>query len=317
MTTTTTTAMSLSSSPDPNSTVLTDSFHAAMRPFTPGQCLFCPNSSPSFSDSVTHMQRSHGLFIPYQDNLIIDLETLFKYVHLVISEYRECIQCGTTRATVQAVQQHMTGKAHCRFDVSQDSEFVEFYDFSEPEDEDEDEEAKMAGIQDETLATTSSSHLKPTLADEDSIRLPSGRIISRQSSPGQTNLSFTQQFRRRTRKPLASQLESFQAEPEETGKESGSDSDTQRDTTSTKALSKREKRDRAAVTYQLSSMSASDRNTLIHLPASEQRSLLATQLRHQEKVQKEEKRRRTKVDRKGNKNLYAYWHTETPVYTCG
>ncbi|KAK8065131.1 hypothetical protein PG997_011878 [Apiospora hydei] len=297
--------MSLSSSPEPNSTVLTDSFHAAMRPFTPGQCLFCPNSSPSFSDSTTHMQRSHGLFIPYQESLIVDLETLFKYLHLVISEDRECIQCGTTRATVQAVQQHMTGKGHCRFDVSQDSEFAEFYDFSEPEDEDEDEDAEEEGNQEETPATAISSHLKPTFADEDSIRLPSGRIISRQSSPGQTNPSFTQQFRRRTRKPLASQLEYSQAEPEEAGKGSGSDSDTQRNTTNTKALSKRENRERAAVTYQLASMSASDRNTLIHLPA------------HQEKVQKEEKRRRTKVDRKGNKNLYAYWHTETPVYTCG
>ncbi|KAK8034112.1 C2H2 zinc finger transcription factor [Apiospora rasikravindrae] len=308
--------MSLSSSPEPNSTVPTDSLHAAMQPFTPGQCLFCPTSSPSFSGSVAHMQTSHGLFVPYQGSLIVDLETLFKYLHLVISEYRECIHCGTTRATVQAVQQHMTGKGHCRLDVSQDSEFAEFYDFSDSEEEEEEEDAEEEH-QEESSATASSSHLKPTLANEDSIRLPSGRIISRQSSPGQTGYSFTQHFRRRTRKPLTSQLEYSRADSEETEKGEGSDSETDHDTSNTKALSKREKRERAAVTYQLASMSASDRNTLIHLPASEQRSLLATQLRHQDKVQKEEKRRRTKVDRKGNKNLYAYWHTETPVYTCG
>ncbi|KAK8113357.1 hypothetical protein PG984_013883 [Apiospora sp. TS-2023a] len=310
--------MSLSSSPETSSTVLTDSLHAAMRPFTPGQCLFCPNSSPSFSDSVTHMQKSHGLFIPYQESLIVDLETLFKYLHLVISEYRECIQCGTTRSTVQAVQQHMTGKGHCRFDVSEDSEFAEFYDFSEPEDGEEgDDEAEEESSPDESkAATSSSSHTKPILADEDSLRLPSGKIISRQSSPGQTGPSFTQQFRRRTRKPLASQLEFSEAKSDSNEKGEGSESDSQRDN-STQALTKREKRERAAVTHQLASMSAGDRNTLIHLPAAEQRSILATQLRHQEKAQKEEKRQRTKVDRKGNKNLYAYWHTETPVYQCG
>ncbi|KAK8058127.1 murein transglycosylase [Apiospora phragmitis] len=290
-----------------------------MRPFTPGQCLFCSNASPSFSDSVAHMQKLHGLFIPYQDSLIVDLETLFEYLHLLISECRECIQCGTTRATVQAAQQHMAGKGHCRFDMSPDSEFAEFYDFSEAEEsEDDDDEAGEGRNQDEPMtATTSSSHPKPILADEDSIRLPSGKIVSRQSPSGQTGPPFTRQFRRRTRKPFVSQLEYSQTEPDKKEKVEGSDSDSQRDSSNTQALSKKEKRARAAVAYQLSSMSAGDRNTMIHLPASQQRSILATQLRHQENVQKEEKRRQTRVDRKGNKNLYAYWHTETPVYQCG
>jgi pre-60S factor REI1 len=64
-------------------------------------------------------------------------------------------------------------------------------------------------------------------------------------------------------------------------------------------------------------MSANDRSSLMHLPTSQQRALLATQHRQADKMQKEESRRRTKIDRKGNKNLYAYWHTETPVYQCG
>ncbi|KAF6826140.1 pre-60s factor [Colletotrichum musicola] len=64
-------------------------------------------------------------------------------------------------------------------------------------------------------------------------------------------------------------------------------------------------------------MSKNDRNALMHLPTSQQRAILATQHRHEEKVQKEDRRRQAKVDRKGNKNLYAYWATETPVYQCG
>lgn len=290
-----------------------DSPNAAMPPFAPGQCLFCPSPSPDFAQSVLHMQKSHGLFVPHRQHLAVDLETLFKYLHLVIFGYRECIQCGTERATVQAVQQHMTGKGHCKFDISeQDSEFAEFYDFSEPEDDAwSDTVGDGDGVSQEEEAATSSRR-KPLPADEDSIRLPSGRIISRQSS-AQAGPSTTQ-LRRRTR-TSASQLEYTPAEGDE---EEGSGKDEPGSgMPDTRLLSRREKREKAMVTYQLANMSANDRNGLMHLTASQQSSLLAMQHRHAEKVQKEERRRQAKVDRKGNKNLYAYWNTETPVYTCG
>ncbi|KAI0468963.1 C2H2 type zinc-finger-domain-containing protein [Xylaria cf. heliscus] len=289
-----------------------DSPDAAMKPFTPGQCLFCPSPSPSFTDSVLHMQKSHGLFVPHQQRLAVDLKTLFGYLHLVIFGYRECIHCGTERATVQAVQQHMTGKGHCKFDISEhDSEFAEFYDFSQPEDE---TVSDIEGDGDERnqVDTATSSNRAPLLADEDSIRLPSGKIISRQSS-AQAGLSSTQS-RRRTRTP-ASQLEYSLGEPEDESEPSREEVDL--DERDTRFLSRREKRERATVAYQLANMSANDRTSLMHLPASQQRSLLATQHRQAEKVQKDERRRQGKIDRKGNKNLYAYWHTETPVYQCG
>ncbi|KAM0335247.1 hypothetical protein ACHAQA_000291 [Verticillium albo-atrum] len=284
----------------------------AMQPFTPGQCLFCPNISSSFTSSVMHMQKSHGLFVPHPQRLAVDLETLFKYLHLVIFGYRECIQCGTERSTVQGVQQHMTGKGHCKFDVSDpDSEFAEFYDFSEPQNDTEsDFESDGDERSQEPMATSPSR--KPLVVDEDTIRLPSGKIISRQSS-APAGPSFNQ-LRRRTR-TSASQLEYSVADPTD---EEGSAKETlDPSANDTRVLSKREKRERATVTLQLQSMSANDRNSLMHLPASQQRSILATQHRHGVKVQKEEQRRRTLVDRKGNKNLYAYWNTETPVYSCG
>ncbi|KAI0544514.1 C2H2 type zinc-finger-domain-containing protein [Xylaria curta] len=309
--------MNLPSTPETNSTPLSfkeliDSPDEIMEPFRPGQCLFCPNSSPSFDDSVIHMQKSHGLFVPYQQHLIVDLETLFRYLHLVIFGYRECIHCGTERTTVQAVQQHMAGKGHCKFNIlEQDSEFAEFYDFSEPEYEAEsDVEGDEGERNQEEVAMVSNQ--KPLLADENSIRLPSGRIISRQSS-AQTGPSSTQ-FRRRTR-TSASQLEYHVVEA---GIEEGSSKEEHdADIHDTRLLSKREKREKATVAYQVANMSASDRTSLIHLTPSQQRSMLATQHKQMEKVQKEERRRQSKIDRKGNKNLYAYWHTETPVYQCG
>ncbi|KAI1736270.1 C2H2 type zinc-finger-domain-containing protein [Xylaria scruposa] len=309
--------MSLPSIPETKSTSssfkeLINSHDTAMEPFRPGQCLFCSNFSPNFDDSVVHMQKSHGLFVPYQQHLVVDLETLFKYLHLIIFGHRECIHCGTERATVQAVQQHMAGKGHCKFDIlEQDSEFAEFYDFSEPEDE---AESDIEGDGDESNQEEVAmvSNQKPLLADEDSIRLPSGRIISRQSS-AQIGPSSTQ-FRRRTR-TSASQLEYHVVEA---GMEEGSSKEEHdADIPDTRLLSKREKREKATVAYQSANMSASDRTTLIHLTPSQQRSMLATQHKQMEKVQKEERRRQSKIDRKGNKNLYAYWHTETPVYQCG
>ncbi|KAF6837491.1 Cytoplasmic 60S subunit biogenesis factor [Colletotrichum plurivorum] len=288
--------------------------------FTPGQCLFCPKPSTNFEENVAHMQKAHGLFIPYQQHLIVDLETFFKYLHLVIFEYRECIHCGTERATVQAVQQHMTGKGHCRFNVLEgESEFAEFYDFSGPEYDDEsgseDEEDEN---EEEQAAPRSPSRTPVAVAvavDEDSLRLPSGKIISRQS-PSQSGPTFSQ-LRRRTRNS-ASRLEYSPPDADEeeesaSGKEEGHSSGDP----GMQVLSKREKRDRAMVAHQLANMSKNDRNALMHLPTSQQRAILATQHRHEEKVQKEERRRQAKVDRKGNKNLYAYWATETPVYQCG
>lgn len=311
--------MSLSSSPETNATQMSfnkpiDPAQATMPRFTPGQCLFCPDAASTFADSVTHMQKSHGLFVPLSQYLIVDLKTLYSYLHLVIFEYRECIQCGTERATVQGVQQHMTGKGHCKFDISnQDSEFAEFYDFSDPEEDGKSDIWGDSERQERNLDETATrSSPKPVMADEHSIRLPSGKIISRHL-PAHMAPSPTK-FRRRTQ-TLASRLEYSVAK--DSDEEGSSNEEADSDIPETQLLSKSKKREKAAVTYQLSNMRANDRTSLMHLSTSEQRSILATQHRHAEKVQKQESRRRTRIDRKGNKNLYAYWHTETPVYQCG
>ncbi|KXH46045.1 hypothetical protein CSAL01_04263 [Colletotrichum salicis] len=290
-----------------------DSHNAAMQSFTPGQCLFCPNLSRDFHASVAHMQKSHGLFVPHRQHLVVDLEPLFKYLHLVIFDYRECLHCGTERATVQAVQQHMIGKGHCRFDpAEQDSEFADFYDFTFSEQEDKEESANGFESGEEEYDgqnVPASPSRQPLQVDEDSLRLPSGKIISKRSSE-QTGPSINN-LRRRIRSP-PSRLEYARVESEE--EESSEDP---QHSDQTQALSKREKRERAMITHQLANMRANDRNALMHLSALQQRSLLAVQHRNEEKVQKEERRRQGKIDRKGNKNLYAYWNTETPVYQCG
>ncbi|KAL3595420.1 C2H2 zinc finger transcription factor [Fusarium poae] len=270
--------------------------------FTPGQCLFCPTSSPTLEEGMIHMQKSHGLFVPQQEHLTVDLETFFRYLHLVIFNYRECLHCGTSRSTVQAVQQHMTGKGHCKFDVSEDSEFADFYDFYQTEDDLSDESVNEDGSKKE------SDH-KPLQIDQDSMRLPSGRLISKKSS-AQAEPSLLQTRRRlRTTVP---QIEYVPA-----GSDDEVDTSNEISTPDTQVLTRRERRQKATAAHQLANMSSGDRSALMHLSSAEQRSLITTNHKFTEKVKKEEARSQRRLDRKGNKNLYAYWNTETPVYQCG
>ncbi len=137
----------------------------------------------------------------------MDLETLFSYLHLVISGYNECICCGTQRHTALAVQQRelaptlllltmrrpvieclclcpadMLDKGHCRFDIDRDDSEYAISTTSpdrrqKAEEEDADDTSAHAKARMENLTARS---------DENSLRLPSGRIISNRSQP-QTN----------------------------------------------------------------------------------------------------------------------------------
>ncbi|KAI1811480.1 C2H2 type zinc-finger-domain-containing protein [Poronia punctata] len=319
-TTTTNLPMSLSSSPEPPTIT-------KMEPYIPNQCLFCPTPSPSFPASITHMRKSHGLFIPHPDNLAIDTETLIKYLHLIIFGYRECIYCGTERSTVQGVQQHMTDKGHCKFDMDSNSEFAEFYDFSEEEAEEAGEEVVLADDEDSLRQLpsgkiiSSKQHLSSSsFSIRQRIKKPSASTTTTTTTTGGSHLEYTTHTNTNTNintntsteKPLDSEIqqeqEREQKEPEEENDDNPQIS---------LPLSRREKREKANITYQLSNMSANDRASLMHLPTSQQRALILSQHRQEVKIQKEERRRRGKIDRKGNKNLYAYWNTETPVYQCG
>ncbi|UNI16459.1 hypothetical protein JDV02_002891 [Purpureocillium takamizusanense] len=122
--------------------------------FNPRQCLFCGDESDGFESNVAHMASVHSFIVPYQSCLAVDLQTLIWYLHVVIFGYRECILCTTRRSTVQGIQQHMTAKGHCRFDISADTE--DFYELPESQYHD------LADL------------ARP---DEASLRLPSGKLL--------------------------------------------------------------------------------------------------------------------------------------------
>ncbi|KAF5973708.1 hypothetical protein FBULB1_8147 [Fusarium bulbicola] len=122
--------------------------------FVPGHCLFCTKDSSTLDESMKHMSTAHGFNIPFQEFLAVDIETLASYLHFVINTYRECICCSTRRSTVEGIQHHMLAKGHCRFDISPETE--EFYEMPRYGD-------ALGNRKQDT---------------SDSVRLPSGRIIS-------------------------------------------------------------------------------------------------------------------------------------------
>jgi pre-60S factor REI1 len=293
--------------------------------FMAERCLFCNRDSDDFDSSLTHMQTAHGLFIPDRQRLIVDLNVLVEYLHLVIFGHNECIWCGTQRNTTQAAQQHMIGKSHCRFDISDKAsefaDFYDFYDFSDPEsngdDSGEDEDAAETEDDAQTKATAGSQG--PIQLDEKSLWLPSGKIISKSSS--------SQQHQRRQQEaPLRRS-----ASPGQLGSGAAADSGEEGSGASSRstalvpgdvgvkrqfAITKGEKRAQAFTT-QLARLSANDQRSLAHLPTSQQRAVLATQQKQVEKARRAERRYQTRVEGLGNKTLMGHYRPDGPARQNG
>jgi pre-60S factor REI1 len=295
-----------------DSIVVTASSPAKGAPlFNPQCCLFCNRESSSFEESLDHMQKGHGLFIPDRENLVVELETLVKYLHLVVFGYHECLACHSQRRTVQAAQQHMIGKGHCHFDVAaEDSEFRDFYDFANSvvdeghdEDEHESDHDKETSDDDTSASVHTAKQTGGLHADEDgSARLSSGKLLAdrhakRKPRPG--------------RQPLQPRLaphtlmsisgdglpQSPTAEPGVEGRSAAQSTDGDAST----ALLRNEERN-AAFVSQIAQLSLNDQRSLAHLSTAEQRSLLVTQQKQVEMAKRAKKRWERRVEILGNKN---------------
>lgn len=137
--------------------------------FVPSVCLFCKFDSGSLDSNNAHMQKKHGLFIGDQEYLV-DLETFIGYLFTVISQFHECLYCGSCKGSAQAARSHMVSKGHCNLKPDPGSEYEDFYEVaSDDEDEDLDAGAKE-GKSPEIL-----------VPDDNELHLPSGRILGHRS----------------------------------------------------------------------------------------------------------------------------------------
>ncbi|KAK8913152.1 Core trichothecene cluster (CTC) protein 15 [Metarhizium anisopliae] len=129
--------------------------------FVPDQCLFCGTLCGTLEQNLSHMSKEHSFIIPNQDSLIVDVETLIWYLHLVIYGYQECLVCSKTRRSVEGIQQHMMAKAHCRLEIKDDMrDFYEFSEIPKPED--------------------------MTVSGESTMKLPSGKILGQRTLPSES-----------------------------------------------------------------------------------------------------------------------------------
>ncbi|KAF9874738.1 pre-60s factor [Colletotrichum karsti] len=251
--------------------------------FVPEECLFCNIVSEDFDENVAHMQKTHGMFIPDKERLIVDLETLVRYLHLVVYGYRECLQCGTQRRTSAAVQQHMVGKNHCRFDINaEDSEYIDFY-----------EKHTEDGGEGEGGSVTRKA-IADAVEEGSSIHLPSGKTLAHRSAPGPSRPR-----NKTTASPSKDLLEAGPELDESNASFQLTAPPASENKPDSKALTRAQKQE-TLVETQLARMSLNDRAALAHLPAAEQRSLLVKQKKQLDKAEKAARRLQTRLEMKAN-----------------
>ena len=139
--------------------------YTSILPYQSLTCLFCNHTSSNISENLQHMSKNHNFFIPDQDYLI-DAPSFLGFLNKIISEFHECLFCGTTRSNKWAVQDHMKSKGHCRIDVEEE-EWEDFWSFPEPE---------GAEFEDQQVEDSA-----PVLQEDDEIRLPSGKTLGHRS----------------------------------------------------------------------------------------------------------------------------------------
>jgi pre-60S factor REI1 len=247
--------------------------------FVAEECLFCNQTSKDLDENLSHMHQAHSLVIPFPSSLVVDLQTLIWFLHMVIFSYRECICCGKRRRTVEAVQQHMTSMGHCRFNVTEE----------------------MAGFYDMELIGQHSSEGR-NHPDDRTLRLPSGKLLTHRSY-----VEPTLKSRPREEKSLAGPPDGPSALPA-----------AQQSNANPRALTKRDRKEQA-LTTQFAQLRTGDQMSLMHLPQSEQRSLLLARKKALDDVKRAETRKRGRLDRMGNKTAVHtnYYKQEVPVYMGG
>ncbi|TLD15295.1 hypothetical protein PspLS_10771 [Pyricularia sp. CBS 133598] len=276
--------------------------------FNQEQCLFCNKLHGTFDANVAHMRLAHGLMIPAKDRLAVDVETLFSYLHLVVSGYNECLCCGTQRNTTEAVQQHMMDKGHCRFDIdAKGSEYADFYDSSTDSEADSD----IEGDGDNDKTPNPKTENMAADPDEKWLRLPSGRIIYNRAGPS------TSSRPRRTRARSSDHAPGMlQGGPNDQGAQppsspappsSGSAGGTAEG--SRLALSKADRRV-DAIEKQFANLRSGDQLALAHLAPSERRAVVAMQQRETERIGRVENRYRLRVEGLGNVFLMTHFRKD-------
>lgn len=96
---------------------------------SPRICLFSNQEFDGVKKCLDHMRLKHNFIIPDIDCLV-DLKGLLNYVAQRIQLGCLCLYCSKEFKSPQACQQHMIDMAHCRINMDDEEEYLDFYDFT-------------------------------------------------------------------------------------------------------------------------------------------------------------------------------------------
>lgn len=114
------------------SQTLDERLAAARSRIGPSACLFCSTSSSSVSDNLSHMSRTHGVFLP-DAQYVDDLPGLITYLAEKLAIGNACLYCNREYRSLHAVRKHMVDKSHMKIAYESERQRLEisdFYDFS-------------------------------------------------------------------------------------------------------------------------------------------------------------------------------------------
>ena len=144
-------------------------------------CLFCNMLSSSLELNFEHMYKSHGMFVPDQEHLS-DAEGLIIYLIKIVYESLSCLYCGSTKSTIDGLQQHMIDKGHCMINTDEDASLELFY---RPYSDDPDSEFENS-CEDKGYDSMV-SHRDPAISEDDAVtsefqlHLYSGKTLGHRS----------------------------------------------------------------------------------------------------------------------------------------
>jgi pre-60S factor REI1 len=101
-----------------------------LQPIT--SCIYCGIPHREIEQNVSHMFKSHGLYIP-ERSYLVDLKGLLEYLISVIVIDNECLCCNFQGKNLESIRAHVSSKGHCRLPYESKEEralFAKFYDFS-------------------------------------------------------------------------------------------------------------------------------------------------------------------------------------------
>ena len=147
---------------------------------TTKHCLFCGNlDAHSVEEVMSHMELEHGFFIPRPERLMA-LEPLLEVAGKVVGRYHQCCWCWSRFVSLEAVQNHMRDRQHCKLMIDDDTNpFQDHFDWNKviPIDLDaSDDDAEMKEDGRQLMVSGKRPHIQDMNADRELVRSDGTRI---------------------------------------------------------------------------------------------------------------------------------------------